>query len=246
MPLSFSPLPGRSQRVSSAPTVLFVVAHPDDESLFFAPTILAFKQAGMRVCLCCLSNGNAAGLGPRRALELKAACRFWQIDKYVIIDAPGLQDGLNTKWDAALIAEHIARQVVSFDAGGVSGHPNHCAIYKGLLHYQMKLHAAASPGPAIWTLVTTGMLRKFSSLCDLPLSLVESRGRQDIVCYISLRPWKGVCAMVCHWSQLVWFRWLFILFSRYTFVNTLRRLRSLQKRQPRMKHNSRANLLLPG
>lgn len=37
---------------------LLVVAHPDDESMFFAPLILHLTQLGLRVALLCLSTGG--------------------------------------------------------------------------------------------------------------------------------------------------------------------------------------------
>ena len=33
---------------------------------------------------------------------------------------------------------------------------------------------------------------------------------------------KGLSAMKQHWSQMVWFRWLNVLFSRYMWVNEWR------------------------
>ena len=36
---------------------LFVTAHPDDEAMFFAPSILALVERGLRVALVCLSTG---------------------------------------------------------------------------------------------------------------------------------------------------------------------------------------------
>jgi len=38
--------------------VLLVTAHPDDETMFFAPTVQALKAAGAYVSLLCLSNGS--------------------------------------------------------------------------------------------------------------------------------------------------------------------------------------------
>lgn len=42
-----------------ATRVLFVTAHPDDEAMFFAPTILAFKSASL--WLLCSSTGEGGG-----------------------------------------------------------------------------------------------------------------------------------------------------------------------------------------
>jgi len=54
--------------------VLLVTAHPDDEVMFFAPTVLALvKQAAagnISFYHVCLSYGNADGLGATRKIEL--------------------------------------------------------------------------------------------------------------------------------------------------------------------------------
>ena len=47
---------------------LEVTAHPDDEAMFWAPTILALVERGLRVALLCLSTGAAladAAVTPR-------------------------------------------------------------------------------------------------------------------------------------------------------------------------------------
>ena len=54
-------------------SVLLVTSHPDDESMFFGPTIQAAKRMGAQVHILCLSTGNADGLGEVRAKELDAA-----------------------------------------------------------------------------------------------------------------------------------------------------------------------------
>lgn len=39
--------------------VLIVIAHPDDETIFFSPTISALRSAGQEVYLLCFTNGEA-------------------------------------------------------------------------------------------------------------------------------------------------------------------------------------------
>ena len=50
--------------------VLVLTAHPDDEVMFFAPTILALTALGVQVFGLCLSIGNADALGAIRTTEL--------------------------------------------------------------------------------------------------------------------------------------------------------------------------------
>ena len=52
-------------------TLILVIAHPDDEAMFFYPTISRAK----RLHIICLSNGGYDGLGEQREKELQRAAR---------------------------------------------------------------------------------------------------------------------------------------------------------------------------
>lgn len=51
-------LPTRTRGALRAKRVLIVVAHPDDECMFFGPTIFRLCEQGADVHLLCLSNGK--------------------------------------------------------------------------------------------------------------------------------------------------------------------------------------------
>lgn len=51
-------LPTRTRGSLGAKRVLIVTAHPDDECMFFGPTIFRLCEQGAEVYLLCLSNGN--------------------------------------------------------------------------------------------------------------------------------------------------------------------------------------------
>ena len=55
--------------------ILLVIAHPDDEAMFFVPAIKALRETNTLYCLC-LSNGNFAGLGKIREKELEKSCKY--------------------------------------------------------------------------------------------------------------------------------------------------------------------------
>ena len=56
---------------AQAKRLLLVTAHPDDEAMFFAPTILSLSpRRDINLFHVCLSNGNADGLGSIRRSEL--------------------------------------------------------------------------------------------------------------------------------------------------------------------------------
>ncbi|CAH0015811.1 unnamed protein product [Clonostachys rhizophaga] len=52
--------------------ICLLIAHPDDEAMFFAPTVLSLTrpETGNHVKILCLSTGNADGLGETRKKEL--------------------------------------------------------------------------------------------------------------------------------------------------------------------------------
>ena len=78
----------RLKAIGEARRVLLVVSHPDDESMFFGPTLLNLcrtRTSAENVFLLCMSNGDfrgagktaagTAGLGVARKHELYAACK---------------------------------------------------------------------------------------------------------------------------------------------------------------------------
>lgn len=52
--------------------ICLLIAHPDDEAMFFAPSVLGLTrpESGNHVMIMCLSSGNAEGLGEIRKKEM--------------------------------------------------------------------------------------------------------------------------------------------------------------------------------
>jgi N-acetylglucosaminylphosphatidylinositol deacetylase len=67
-----------------------------------------------------------------------------------------------------------------------------------------------------FVLESTNLARKYIGLLDIPLSLAVGE-----FTYVHTDPWVTLAAMSAHHSQFVWYRKLFIVFSRYVYVNTL-------------------------
>ena len=127
--------------------VLLVIAHPDDEAMFFVPTLRALvaHPEENHVYVLCLSNGGFDGLGEVRAKEMLRSAEVLGIavDDVRIVDDPRLQDGMQNKWAAADVAGHVQdcveawgiNRILTFDERGVSGHPNHIDTCHGVLHF---------------------------------------------------------------------------------------------------------------
>ncbi|KAG0172677.1 hypothetical protein DFQ30_009904 [Apophysomyces sp. BC1015] len=126
---------------------LILIAHPDDECMFFGPTISALRSfSRTRIHVLCLSTGNADGLGNRRKKELVKSCQVFGIQPALVksLDHAELQDGMKNKWSPAIIsniltdyvAKHKIDTIITFDDYGVSGHPNHIAACQGAKHFK--------------------------------------------------------------------------------------------------------------
>ncbi|XP_038014357.1 N-acetylglucosaminyl-phosphatidylinositol de-N-acetylase isoform X4 [Motacilla alba alba] len=145
--------------------------------------------------------------------------------------APGsrdLPDDPAVEWDtqllATLVLEHIEAKninlVVTFDAGGVSGHANHISLYNAVryLHSEGKL----PEGCRVLVLESVNLCRKYISFLDVFISCLLPGDALFILTEEETEQAKR--AMRCHRSQLLWFRRLYLRFSRYLVLNSLRLL----------------------
>ena len=131
---------------------LFVIAHPDDEAMFFSPLVEALARWDHKISVLCLSTGNVYGLGSRRKQELFDNLRMnfgVPSSRVRIIDHKNMQDGMDKDWNDKVVSSMILAEVeqsfldvdmyVSFDSWGISGHKNHIGTHKGLLAAMLSL-----------------------------------------------------------------------------------------------------------
>lgn len=210
--------------------VLFVIAHPDDECMFFGPTLLHFiQEKDCLVYIMCLSTGRNYGMGMTRKAELFASCRVLGLDlsNVVVLCHTLMPDTMDVPWPEELVARQVLGMVqqydidaiITFDKHGVSRHVNHCSIYFGVA--QLVLEQKLPENCRVFVLETVNVIRKYWYTFDLPVSYILSSYR-----YILQRPHtrKPLLAMRQHKSQLMWFRRLYVIFSRYMIINTLQQM----------------------
>ncbi|BFZ63115.1 N-acetylglucosaminyl-phosphatidylinositol de-N-acetylase [Saitoella coloradoensis] len=178
--------------------ILVLIAHPDDEAMFFAPTMLGITNPSSRndVRVLCLSTGNSAGLGKTRARELEKSCQALGVQpgKVESLDHPALQDSMSITWDPTVVSQQIQKYlstekievdvIITFDTRGISSHPNHKSCLMGAKSYASSTNkrAARKDTPiSLYTLTTTSLLRKYAGIIDSPFTLFDSNfalGRQ--------------------------------------------------------------------
>ncbi|EDW16055.1 uncharacterized protein Dmoj_GI10317 [Drosophila mojavensis] len=210
--------------------VLLVIAHPDDECMFFGPLIYSLTQRdGCQVYVLCLSNGNYEQQAQSRREELFRACKRLGIaeSNVILVNATNLPDDPNVEWRPDAVASFILHTVESldikaiftFDRDGVSSHPNHCAVYYAAA--SLCLANLLPKACKFYTLDSINLVRKYLSVFDFLCTCFMSTHW----CVLS---WKEASvvrsAMMEHRSQMKWFRWLYIYTSRYMYINSMREI----------------------
>ena len=128
----------------TAPRLLFVFAHPDDESFTSAGLISRYVKNGATVALISATRGDAGRVGEpplcsqaelpaRREAELRRAAGHLGLKELYVLDYADKQLSKATTSQIRLelvqhIRAHRPHVIVTFDPNGMNGHPDHVAI----------------------------------------------------------------------------------------------------------------------
>lgn len=232
--------------------------------------LFPFLSQGIQLSSLTHSIGNAEGLGETRKKELAKSGVILGLRKpedVLVIDRPDqFPDSMTETWDSQQIAALLRTAfvpeqprshslsdssasvvsvdvLITFDAGGVSSHPNHISLYHGARAFVDSLISGKpgwSPPVDLYTLTTISLLRKYAAFLDLPATLLswalsaekkdkEHPGRLVFLNGLAghggvMTAWKAMTS--AHKSQMVWFRYGWITLSRYMYINDLRLVKS--------------------
>lgn len=232
-----------SSHDESDPTYVVVFAHPDDESMFFLPTIRWLVDHQQAVWFLSLTNGNYDGLGSVRESELKKAGQLLGASKVIVRNDNTILDHPQKRYDKTTVAnairdslsKHASKDqtfvLITFDELGVSGHVNHTDVYHGVVHL-METNDNSIQLKEAWYLESErNMLAKYVPVVSWMLlflalltstfqsTTTDSSTTKTFRMHEPVLNWK---AMATHRSQFVWYRRLFVVFSSYTYYNKLK------------------------
>jgi N-acetylglucosaminylphosphatidylinositol deacetylase len=216
--------------------------------MFFGPIIrlLSSSKLNNKIFVLCMTSGNYYGLGETRKNELMLSCRNLVVDNEsvkveLIDDNQNLPDNPIKKWDKQLCHSVIEKFVqsnkidvlITFDKHGVSSHLNHCFLNQCILDMlKSNNFSSFTTLKHVYFLKTVNVIRKYLFIFDLVPTLflnslfdlfnLNNTFSPSILAVNTLTDYS-ICfnSMLKHESQLTWFRYLYIISSRYMFINDL-------------------------
>jgi N-acetylglucosaminylphosphatidylinositol deacetylase len=198
-----------------------------------------------------MTSGNYYGLGETRKKELILSCKTLVVDNEtikveIIDDNQKLPDNPIKQWDKKLCCSLIETflqsnkidVLITFDKDGVSSHLNHCFLNEcisDILKSSADSSSFTTTLKHVYFLKTVNVLRKYLFIFDLIPTLFLnslfdllklndkiSHFTPSILAVNTLTDYS-ICfnSMLKHKSQLTWFRYLYLISSRYMFINDL-------------------------
>ncbi|GIX60946.1 n-acetylglucosaminyl-ph osphatidylinositol de-n-acetylase, putative [Babesia caballi] len=203
-------------------SVAFVLAHPDDESMFFTPLLELlrvtpeFAHQHIKLNLLSLSKGKC---GDQRTFELEEVCHKYNIS-CSILDEVHSPDSPNF-WDANKVSERVeafvkdkkAAVLFTFDQYGASGHPNHISVHNAVINMK-----ARYPDVTVMRLHTYGLVAKYTALLAILRAMFTGTS------VIKFSPMEVMRNMKIHHSQWKPHLYVWSFFGSYSYCNTFHRL----------------------
>ncbi|CCG21057.1 hypothetical protein CORT_0A06720 [Candida orthopsilosis Co 90-125] len=236
-------------------TVYYIIGHPDDEVMFFSPTILELSKPKYNntVKLLCFSKGDAVdeSMGPIRVRELYKSAGILGIGEEDVT-VLNYKDGMDESWPVNDVHDSLKQYIdlkskskqvlITFDELGVSNHPNHISLYHGARAFRnnsikdnVKLYKLKSLG--FWEKYSFTFLTNIELFVGYVSTLIQRFVPVNITVSFfepknsstSIKIYSDLNMLACsyaamgygHFSQMVWFRYGWLMLSRYLTYNHL-------------------------
>lgn len=206
-------------------SVLLVIAHPDDEIMFWTPTIRLLSKYNVNMKVLCLSTGNYYGIGETRKREFNDVSNELKMFDNQILDVPELQDNINIKWNAEIVSQKIEdflsrnndiEVILTFDERGVTKHPNHISCYDGIKVFAKKYENWLKENNhiKIYLLESFNLINQYNMILPFLSYLFKGKGFFNWTFYYSFK-WMKI-----YKSQFTFLRKLHVLGSCYSYFNS--------------------------
>lgn len=160
--------------------------------------------------------------------------KIWDKEKIANLLASAFCPPHTRKTDLTTAPTATIDVIVTFDAQGISSHPNHISLYHGsrtLIASMMRDRPGWQCPIDLYTLTSVSIFRKYTSIFDtLNTMAAAAFSKREIGDHPSpLLMMSGVGQLrtaqkamtTAHKSQMRWFRWGWIGMSRYMVINDL-------------------------
>ena len=209
-------------------SVLLIIAHPDDEIMFWTPTIKSLIDYKIPMKILCLSNGNYDGLGELREKEFDNVSRALNFPDNQILNIPELQDNIKQFWEPKIVSEQIeeflkdnpdVKTILTFDYHGVTKHPNHISCFNGLMYYlQNHLNECKNRGLKIYTLDSFDFLFQYTLFYPLFCAIFKKYG------FFSMTFFSSYKWMRLYETQFNLLRKAHVILSGYSYFNSYNKI----------------------
>ena len=216
------------QDLPSIGSVLLIIAHPDDEIMFWTPTIKFLLSKNIELKILCLSNGNYDGLGEKREIEFDNVSRELNLSSNVILNIPELQDNIKMKWDPKKVAEVIddflknnndVKTIITFDNNGVTKHPNHISCFEGLMYYlNENRNECLNKNIKVYTLESFNFIFQYTWIIPMIKSFWNKYA------FIKMTFFSSYKLMRLYETQFNLLRKLHTIFSSYSYFNSYQKV----------------------
>jgi N-acetylglucosaminylphosphatidylinositol deacetylase len=162
------------------------------------------------------------------------SCVALGVKKTTCVDDEKLPDSMTIDWPTGRIIARVhdyvrsfdVNRIITFDDKGISGHTNHRALYHAMVEglEQKKITVP------VYALNTVPVISKYSFVIGAFFAqLLNLFHKPDSTrfCFMSsaYEYLRGREAMQWHKTQLVWFRYLYLLTSRYMLYNEINEIK---------------------
>ncbi|KAI5181201.1 N-acetylglucosaminylphosphatidylinositol deacetylase [Nematocida sp. AWRm80] len=198
----------RNRRELIKTKYMLILAHTDDESMFFGPFISWLLSMQTRHTIVVCTDGSKGGNREERENEMNRIFQGSNIDIFYLHQEDGALKGSLSLYQKItdIYIRTRSNSIVTFDEYGVSGHLDHiecCKIAQAVCkHNRIESYLVLRSLNLFEKYI---MPLRYSSDYMIDNTIVEGIQNRR--------------RMFQHTSQIIWFRYLYILFSSYMTIN---------------------------